>query len=78
MPDAAVSAAEIQRLQDLVKLYDQAVRTGDLPLRGLYASEMMPICKSLGYESDSALYGPMRHFAGEALALVWLWCNYSH
>ena len=65
MLDAAVSAAEIQRLQDLVKLYDRAVLTGDLPLRGLYASEMMPICKSLGYEGDWRW-------------LELLWCVYSH
>ena len=53
-----------KRLRKLTKLYDQAVDEGDLKLRGLYGSEMLAICRGLGYTGDCC-YPGVRVFAGE-------------
>lgn len=57
------------RLFKLTKMYDKAVDDGNLRLRGLYGSEMLPICKRLGYDGPCT-YPDVRLFAGGEFARV--------
>ena len=59
----------LKRLLKLTTMYDNAVDVGNLQLRGLYGSEMLAICKELGYSGDCC-YPNIRVFAGGELARV--------
>ena len=58
--------ASRKRLRKLTKLYDAAVDAGNLRARALYGSELLAICKGLGY-TGPCTYPDVRFFAGEVL-----------